>query len=162
MNKLFFLPFFQKHQRGLDLLGAMLSFACALHCALQPLLLMALPVLGLGGLLNEQVETYFLAGSLVLASALVFSGSRHHGHKQAWPILALGAVAIVASRVPLFESWEMPLAVMGALGITLAHGLNLRLHRRHHHVHPVLRNALPTVSGEELPLKRSAQTGCLV
>ncbi|MGV3522678.1 MAG: MerC domain-containing protein [Candidatus Sericytochromatia bacterium] len=161
MSKLFPFPFVHKHQRRLDLLGAMLSFACALHCALQPLLLMALPVMGLGGLLDERVESYFLAGSLVLASVLVVSGSRHHGQKQAWPILALGAAAIVASRLPWFESWEMPLAVMGALGITSAHALNLRLHRRHHaqtHLHSVL----PAPAEDDLPLKRSAQTGCLV
>lgn len=116
----------------LDTLGAGLSFACALHCALQPLLLAMLPLMGLGFLLDERLETLFLAGAIVLASATVISGWRHHRQPQALPVMALAAVIVMMSRFPALETYEMPLAVIGALGIMSSHLLNLWLHKRYH------------------------------
>lgn len=113
-----------------DKLGASLSFACALHCAFQPILLMALPFLGLGFLMNEQVETVFLALSVVLASWSIVAGIRHHGQRQALPILVLASLAILFSRFS--EAYEPLLAIAGALGIVTAHLYNLHLHKRHH------------------------------
>lgn len=113
-----------------DKLGASLSFACALHCALQPVLLVALPFLGLGFLMNEQLETAFLVFSVILASYSVLSGVKHHGQKQVLPVLAFGVLCIVTSR--LWEAYEPALAISGALGIVWAHLLNLQLHKRVH------------------------------
>lgn len=115
---------------SLDKLGASLSFACALHCAFQPVLLIALPFLGLGFLMNEQVETVFLAFSVVLASWSILAGMRHHGQTQALPILILASLAILLSRFT--EAYEPLLAITGALGIVSAHLYNQFLHKRHH------------------------------
>lgn len=131
----------------LDTLGASLSFACALHCALQPLLLAMLPVFGLGFLLDERLETIFLAGAIVLAGATVISGWRHHRQPQALPVMAVAAVIIVISRVPAFEAFEMPLAVSGALGIMASHLLNLWLHKRYH-LHHQLEDIAPEAAAE--------------
>lgn len=108
--------------KTVDRLGGSLSFACAIHCALQPLLLVVLPLFGLGFLLGERVETVFLICSVLLASWALFSGMRMHGNWRVFLPLTLGVFLIVASRV--FESAEMPLAVAGALGIALSHFLN--------------------------------------
>jgi hypothetical protein len=113
-----------------DKLGASLSFACALHCAFQPLLLIALPFLGLGFLMNEQVETVFLGFSVILASWSILAGMKHHGQMQALPVLILASLAILLSRFT--ESYEPLLAITGALGIVSAHMYNLFLHKRHH------------------------------
>lgn len=113
-----------------DKLGASLSLACALHCAFQPLLLMALPFLGLGFLMNEQVETVFLGFSVLLASWSIVAGIRHHGQRQALPVLILASLAILLSRFT--ETYEPLLAIAGALGIVAAHLYNLHLHKRHH------------------------------
>jgi len=116
----------------MDRLGASLSVACALHCALQPVLLLFLPFLGLGFLLNEQAETVFLVFSAALASLSLLQGHRHHGQIGAFPVLALGLGLIVASRLPGLSQFEMILAVSGALGIAISHGLNMYLHRLFH------------------------------
>lgn len=124
------------HFKGLDTLGASLSFACAIHCAMQPVLLAILPLMGLGFLMNEQLESLFLACSILLASITVISGWRHHRQTQALPLLVLAAGLIILSRIPAFEAHEAPLAIFGALGIMSSHLLNLWLHRQahpHHH-----------------------------
>lgn len=113
-----------------DKLGATLSFACALHCALQPILLAVLPLLGLGFLMNERLETAFLVFSVILATYSVASGARHHGQKQAFPVLALGILCIGMSRV--WEAYEPALAIVGALSIVAAHVYNMKLHQRYH------------------------------
>lgn len=120
----------------MDRLGASLSVACALHCALQPVLFLALPFLGLGFLLNEQAETLFLLFSACLASFSLWQGHRHHGQGAAFPVLALSLVFLVASRWPGLEQMEMLLAVTGALGIASAHGINMYLHRQFHQHQP--------------------------
>lgn len=113
-----------------DKLGATLSLACALHCALQPLLLLVLPFVGLGFLMNERLETVFLVFSVLLATYSLVSGWRHHGQKRAFPVLMVGVLCIVASR--LWEAYEPALAITGALGIVVAHLYNMRLHQRYH------------------------------
>lgn len=113
-----------------DKLGATLSFACALHCALQPILMAVLPLFGLGFLMSERLETVFLVFSVVLATYSVVSGSRHHGQKQAFPVLAFGILCIGLSRV--WEAYEPALAIVGALSIVAAHVYNMKLHQRYH------------------------------
>lgn len=108
--------------KTVDRLGAGLSLACAVHCALQPLLLIALPVIGLGFLMNEQLENLFLIFSVSLATWALLSGLRVHGNRQVlWP-LSLGIVLIFSSRI--FNGLELPLAVAGAIGISTSHILN--------------------------------------
>lgn len=114
----------------IDRLGASLSFLCALHCLLQPLLLLALPMVGLSFFLNENLETLFLGGTVVLATFALVMGYRHHRNAWVFPFLAAGIVLIVASRIPPLEHFEMPLAVMGALLITSSHVINLRVRKR--------------------------------
>lgn len=123
---------------GVDTLGASLSFACAVHCAFQPVLLAILPLFGMGFLLNEQLETVFLAFSIVMASLSLIQSWKHHRQPQAFPALILASLLILASRVPAWEPYEMQLAVSGALGIMSSHLLNMWLHKRvhpEHHVH---------------------------
>jgi hypothetical protein len=43
-----------------DRAGLLVSGACAVHCSLLPLFIAAVPVLGLGRLLDERVEWAFI------------------------------------------------------------------------------------------------------
>lgn len=123
---------FTSHQlKRLDAYGASLSFLCALHCALHPLLLAVLPLVGLGFFLDERLEWVFLAGAILLATGTLVSGWRHHRQPYALPLLGLAVTLLVLGH--LVEPYEVPLAVAGALGIMSAHLLNLGLHRRFHH-----------------------------
>lgn len=117
-----------------DQLGASLSLACALHCALQPLLLVALPLIGLGFLMNELLETLFLAFSLTLAAWSFFSAFAHHRRPIVFSFWGVAASLIALSRMPWLESFEMILAVSGAMSLVAGHMLNQYLHRQAHAV----------------------------
>ena len=105
-----------------DKLGAGLSIACAIHCAAQPLLLVILPFIGLGFLMNEQLETIFLALTVILAAGTLLSGFKKHAKWIPWITWTLGTTFIVSSR--LIESQEQILAISGALSIAFTHFLN--------------------------------------
>lgn len=120
--------------KHVDQLGASLSLVCALHCALQPLLLVALPLVGLGFLMNELLETIFLGFSLTLAAWSFFSGYAHHRRSAVFAFWGVAATLIALSRMPWFETYEMILAVCGALSLVSGHLLNQYLHRQAHAV----------------------------
>ncbi len=151
------------HHGFMDRLGASLSVACALHCALQPLLLLALPFLGLSFLLNEQAETIFLICSALLASFSLVQGHQHHGRSTAFPVLALSLALIIASRLPGLSHMEMILAVTGALGIASAHGINMYLHRQFHQI-PQTPKPIETIAelnSAQLPLENFSKQEAL-
>ena len=129
-----------------DQLGATLSMACALHCALQPLLLAALPLVGLGFLLNETLETVFLVISLTMAVWAFLSGYAHHRRPGVFMFWGLAALLIGASRLPQLEHQEVLLAVSGALALMSGHLLNQYLHRQHHLAVLPVHEATPTGS----------------
>lgn len=114
--------------RWLDRAGMTLSTLCALHCALQPLWLLALSMLGLSAVMTERGELMFLVASALLAAWGLFSGIQHHGQTHLWWSWSLAAVLIAASR--LFHAFEMPLAVAGALMLAACHFQNRRALKR--------------------------------
>ena len=62
----------------LDRLGACVSFACAIHCAVLPFAATVLPLLGIGFLADKRVERTVLLVSLALASSSICWGFRIH------------------------------------------------------------------------------------
>lgn len=76
------------HLKWLDHLGAGFSLGCAVYCALQPFLIVLLPLLGLEFLLNRSLEMLVLGCSLLLALWAVLVGVRRHSHK--WLFLPWG------------------------------------------------------------------------
>ncbi|MGE3724079.1 MAG: MerC domain-containing protein [Candidatus Sericytochromatia bacterium] len=135
--------------KHVDQLGASLSLVCALHCALQPVLLVALPLVGLGFLMNELLETLFLGFSLTLAAWSFFSGYAHHRRSAVFGFWGVAASLIALSRMPWLESHEMILAVSGALSLVLGHLLNQYLHRQ---AHAVVYSEIPSESALTGPL----------
>jgi len=113
----------------LDQVATATAIACALHCALMPLL----PLIGLRLIANETSEALLLTLALgVGALSLLPSYIRRHRQLRPLLLMASGASLILAVR-----SWfegslhiEIPFAVAGALLIAAAHRINLRLCRR--------------------------------
>ena len=120
-----------------DRFGATGSLLCALHCALTPLLLAALPALGLTVWFDGSVEwALVLFVTLPGLFSLGWSYPRHRA-LSALALLVPGLAALWAGLLyaPLHES-VVPHAVVMTFGGTLvgvAHLLNLRLN--HGHVH---------------------------
>lgn len=130
-----------------DGLGASVSLACAVHCALLPLVFGLLPGLqlvlmsvdphwqGLAQWLlwSHEAERFVVAA--VLAFAAVVLGRGYLQHRGRAPLL-VAALAAVAMAVGAFGHWHsrdllhVLLQVCGGLGIASAHVLNWRLLHR--------------------------------
>ncbi len=118
------------HLGKLDRAGATASFLCAIHCALMPLVVTILPLLGLGFLSSEPVEWALLACSATLGSLSLCLGFRKHRKRRTFMVLAIALAIMVAGRVfheHHFGIWGPVLMVIGGLMMMGAHLLNHRL-----------------------------------
>ena len=126
------------HRHSLfDRFGATGSLLCALHCALTPLLLAALPSLGLSLWFDGSLEAALVSFVTLLGVLSLGWSYRRHRALRALGLLVPGLAALWAGLLyaPLHES-VVPHAVVMTFGGTLvglAHLLNLRLN--HGHVH---------------------------
>ena len=119
-----------------DRFGATASFLCAVHCAALPLVIAALPALGLSFLANHRFERGFIAFASVLALTTLVVGFRRHRQFRAFWFLAPGILFLCAGIIVDFEQSATAHAVLVAIGGTLvaiSHLTNLRL--AHGHVH---------------------------
>ena len=109
----------------------LVSGACAIHCTLLPLLLAAVPALGLGRLLDGRVEWGFIATTaLVGATAHLRAYVRDHRHVAPGLIFAVGLTLVLCARLLLEEHRLGPYAVgLGGLFGAASHYANLRLCR---------------------------------
>ena len=124
----------------LDRAGATASFLCAIHCAVMPLIVALLPLLGLSFLASEPVEWALLAASATLGSWSLCLGFRQHKSRRVFMILGVALALLVAGRIfhephlgghHLHEHhygiWGPILMVLGGLTMMSAHLLNHRL-----------------------------------
>ena len=114
----------------LDRAGATASFLCAIHCALMPMVVAFLPLLGLGFLSSEPVEWALLAASATLGSLSLCLGFRKHRKRRTFMVLAIALAIMVAGRVfheHHFGAWGPILMVIGGFTMMSAHLLNHRL-----------------------------------
>jgi len=119
-----------------DRFGATASFLCAVHCALLPLVIAALPAIGLGFLANHRFERGFIAFASVLALTTLVVGFRRHRQFRAFWFLVPGITLLTAGIIVDFEHNSTLHAILVSLGGTLvaiSHLTNLRL--AHGHVH---------------------------
>jgi hypothetical protein len=119
-----------------DRFGATASFLCAVHCALLPLVIAALPAIGLGFLANHRFERGFIAFASVLALTTLIVGFRRHHRFRAFWFVVPGILLLAAGIVVDFDESATAHAVLVAMGGTLvaaSHLTNLRL--AHGHVH---------------------------
>jgi hypothetical protein len=121
----------QRSHRFLDRIGATGSIVCAIHCALLPLAIAALPALGIASWLGDGFEVGFVMFATLLGLFSVLWGYRRHGAVRALGMLVPG-LAILWTGIlysPLHHAL-VPHALAMTLGGTLvglAHLANLRL-----------------------------------
>lgn len=123
--------------RLLDRFGATGSVICAVHCALTPLLLAAIPSLGVSAWLSHGFERGFVLFVTVLGLFSLLWGYRRHRAFRALTLLLVGlAILWAGAYVPALHQQVVVHAVVMTLGGTLvglAHVVNLRLN--HWHIH---------------------------
>jgi len=127
----------ERFRRLLDRFGATGSLICAVHCALTPLLLAAIPSLGLSAWLGDGFERAFVVFVSALGLFSLLWGYRRHRAFRALGLLMLGLVTLWAGILypPLHHPVVLHAIVMtlGGTLVGLAHVLNLRLN--HWHIH---------------------------
>ena len=121
----------------LDRLGATGSLLCAIHCALLPILIAALPSLGVSALVAPGLEAGFVLFATLFGLAVLAWSYRRHRAMRALALLVPGLAVLWVGVLyaPLHHS-VVPHAVAMTFGGTLvglAHVANLRLN--HGHVH---------------------------
>lgn len=111
----------------LDKLGITATSLCALHCILLPVLLPALPLLGLSFLADHAWEHVFLPATAAMGTVALLSGFKRY-HRRLYPmyLLFLGVV-IYWIKHDFSESLQPYFIVIGASLIVAAHVINLKL-----------------------------------
>jgi len=111
----------------LDRIGITATSLCALHCILLPVLLPALPLLGLSFLADHEWEHVFLLITAILGTVALFSGFKKY-HRKIYPfyLLFLG-ITIYWIKHDFSENIQPYFIVIGASLIVAAHLINLKL-----------------------------------
>lgn len=124
----------------LDRAGTVASFLCAIHCALLPLVITLLPLLGLNFLASEPAEWLLLGVSAILGVISICFGFRQHRSPLVWVLAGAAIASLFTARLWAHSghghahdfshasAWvEVGLMVMGGSLMMGAHWLNQRL-----------------------------------
>ncbi|HTF30151.1 MAG TPA: MerC domain-containing protein [Flavitalea sp.] len=117
-----------------DALGIVTSMACAIHCAILPLMLTTLPVFGVNIIKNVQFEYAMIVLAAGIGMYSLWHGFRKH-HHNLWPltIFLTGISFLFAKQLwHNYDYWLLPVAVVL---IICAHVFNFRACRVHDHAH---------------------------
>ena len=114
----------------LDVCGAGVSFACAIHCAFMPMLISLSPAIGLSFFAHAATEWALILFCISLGGLSLYSGYRLHRSIRAVSMLSIGVGLLVLGRV-LEERgvshWGLIVVVSGGLFVAASHLLNRRL-----------------------------------
>ena len=117
-----------------DALGITTSLACAIHCALLPLLFTSLPVFGFNIVENIGFEIFMVLLAFAIGIYSLYHGYRRHHHSFVPMIVfSTGFLFLVLKLFMVqYENW---LLVPAVLGIVTAHIINYKACRVHNHAH---------------------------
>jgi hypothetical protein len=107
-------------------MGIATSVACAIHCAVLPIVLTSLPILGVNIIHNDFFEWSMIGIAFVVGTTALFHGYKKH-HRSFTPIAIFSAgfsFLILKQFVPALEYWFLAAAV---ILIVSAHFVNYRL-----------------------------------
>jgi hypothetical protein len=118
-----------------DSFGAFGAIVCAVHCALLPFVLAALPALGLGLFASHSFEFLYAAFATALALTSLVQGYRRHRIVRALSFAVPGLLTVwTGVLLPLIHDDVIAHAVVMTCGgtlIAIAHLINLQLTHRH-------------------------------
>ena len=109
-----------------DSMGIAASLACAIHCAILPLLLTSLPIFGINIINNMAFEFLMILLAFFVGSFSLYHGYRkHHGRFLPLILFSAGMVFLLVKQAWHEQEWLwLPFAV---LFIVSAHLVNFRL-----------------------------------
>jgi hypothetical protein len=112
-----------------DALGITTSLACAIHCAVLPLMLTSLPIFGINIIDNISFEYLMILIAFFIGSYAFYHGYRKH-HHNFFPlaIFTIGIILLLLKQ--LWHEWQLWFLVPAVATIVFAHYINYRLCRK--------------------------------
>jgi hypothetical protein len=117
-----------------DALGIATSLACAIHCALLPLIFTSLPVFGVNVIENPGFEISMVVLAFAIGFYSLYHGYKKH-HHTVLPIIIFTSGFIFLILKLFFIEYENWLLIPAVIGIITAHIINYRSCRVHNHAH---------------------------
>jgi uncharacterized membrane protein YoaK (UPF0700 family) len=117
-----------------DGLGITASVACAIHCAVLPLVYTSLPLLGIDIIHNKGFEYIMILLALVIGIYALYHGYKKH-HHSGLPVLLLcsGFIFLILKEVmPSHQTW---MVIPALILIVSAHYYNYKLCQKAKHCH---------------------------
>jgi len=109
-----------------DIIGIATSVACAIHCALLPLLMTSLPLFGINIIHNLAFEWGMIALAFSVGSYSLFHGYIKH-HRSLVPVLMFSAGFVLLILKQFFHQVEYWFLTPAVILIIIAHYYNYRL-----------------------------------
>lgn len=108
-----------------------MSVACAIHCALLPIFLTSLPLLGVNIIHNQVFEIVMTTIALAVGAQALYHGFKKH-HRSILPLalFATGMVCLFAKQI--WHTAELLFLLPAVLLIVSAHFINYRQSRAGH------------------------------
>lgn len=109
-----------------DGMGVVTSLACAVHCAILPLIVSSLPLFGINIIHNPFFEWGMIALAFFVGAYSLAHGYITH-HRSFYPVLlfSLGFLFLITKQI--FHDYENYLLIPAVILIVSAHYLNYRL-----------------------------------
>jgi hypothetical protein len=116
-----------KYSSRLDNAGMTASILCAIHCAIVPLLITVLPLVGLGFLANPLVEWSMIIFAVFIGFYAIGSSYVRVHHKIMPVVLLFGGFMVIIIGHVFVQGWREAIVVpLGGLLIATAHFVNYR------------------------------------
>lgn len=106
-----------------DALGIAASLACAIHCAILPLILTSLPIFGINIINNYFFEYGMIFLAFMVGSYALLHGYKKHHHKKT-PLVLFSAGIILLFLKEAFHDYHIWLLIPAVILIVSAHSLN--------------------------------------
>ena len=117
-----------------DALGIAASLACAIHCAVLPLVMSSLPILGINIINNSWFEIFMIILAFAIGLHSLTHGFKKHHHRLL-PIIifVIGIILLFIKQV--FHQYQLWFLIPAVIAIVSAHFINYRQCRIADHCH---------------------------
>ncbi len=117
-----------------DALGISASLACAIHCALLPLFLTSLPVLGIEIIDNAAFEYTMIFIAAAIGFYSLIHGYLKHHHKF-FPVVVFAAGVACLFGKQIWHQHQLFFLISAVVLIVSAHFFNYRMCKKANHCH---------------------------
>ena len=122
-----------KYKFNWDAIGITSSLACAIHCAILPLLLSSFPVFGINIIENHRFEYFMIFFAFIIGAFAFFNGFTKH-HRNILPFIVFGIGILLLCAKQTWHNLQVWFLVPAVLCILTAHFLNYALCKGQNHV----------------------------